>query len=158
VRASLLGIAALTPVALLQTGILRHLPDPPFPGFDSDRANLSDAAFRFGVPDGVLALASLVLNLPLARAGGPGRARRRPWIPLLVAAKVLGDAAGAGAYFSRMARGKDPWCAYCIAGAAADALALAAVLPEAREALGHLRSRGHRAGEGRGVAGSGEPA
>src|SRR5205807_2986120 len=114
---SLLGMAALTPVSLLQTGIVRHLPDPPLPNFKSDETNLSDAAYHFGVPDGTLALASLGANLPLAAWGGRDRARERPLVSLLAAGKALADALGAGGYFWRMASGKEPWCPYCITGA-----------------------------------------
>lgn len=48
---SLVGMAAMTPVALLQTGIVRHLPDPPLPRFRSDEAKLSDSAYQFGVTE-----------------------------------------------------------------------------------------------------------
>lgn len=40
---SLTGVAAMTAVSLLQTGILEHLPDPP-EGFDSDKVNTSTVA------------------------------------------------------------------------------------------------------------------
>jgi hypothetical protein len=33
-------------------GLVKHLPDPPLPGFDSDRVNSSDTAYKFGAPDG----------------------------------------------------------------------------------------------------------
>jgi hypothetical protein len=36
-------------VTLFQTGLVRHLPDPPLPGFDSDKVNSSDLAYRLGV-------------------------------------------------------------------------------------------------------------
>jgi hypothetical protein len=32
---SLVGMAAMTAVALFQTGVIEHLPDPPVDGFDS---------------------------------------------------------------------------------------------------------------------------
>jgi hypothetical protein len=110
---SLVGMAAMTPVGLLQTGIVRHLPDPPVGNFHSDQTNLSDTAYRLGVPDGTLALASLATNLPLAAWGGRGRAREQPWVALVAAGKALADAIGAGGYFWRMASSKEPWCPYC---------------------------------------------
>jgi hypothetical protein len=113
---SLAGMAAMTPVSLLQTGVVRHLPDPPFGNFHSDETNLSDAAYRFGTPDGTLALASLAANLPLAAWGGRDRALERPWVSLLAAGKALADALGAGGYFWRMASGKEPWCPYWVVG------------------------------------------
>jgi hypothetical protein len=50
---SLVGMASMGAVSLLQTGIVEHLPDPPIDGFDSDQTNLSDVAYQFGVPDGL---------------------------------------------------------------------------------------------------------
>ncbi len=52
--ASLAGIASMTAVTLLQTGILKRLPDPPVDNFDSDKVNSSDTAYRFGLPDGAI--------------------------------------------------------------------------------------------------------
>ena len=49
---SLLGMGAMAAVTLFQTGILKHLPDPPIDGFDSDKVNSSDTAYALGVPDG----------------------------------------------------------------------------------------------------------
>ncbi len=51
---SLVGMASMVTVSLLQTGILRHLPDPPLNGFNSDKVNSSDVAYQFGAPDGTL--------------------------------------------------------------------------------------------------------
>lgn len=130
---SLLGMAAMTPVALLQTGIIRHLPDPPLPRFRSDQANLSDAAYKLGIPDGTVALASLAANVALAAWGGRDRGRRRPWLPLLAAGKAAADALGAAWYLYQMVSGKEPWCAYCLTGAAANFGILAAALPEASD-------------------------
>jgi uncharacterized membrane protein len=137
--ASLAGMGSMTAVTLLQSGIVKHLPDPPLPGFHSDRVNSSDAAYWFGVPDGALAMASLALNLPLAAYGGERRARKRPWIPILAAAKALVDAAVAGWYFYQMPAREKAWCGYCIAGAAANFIVLALVAPEARSAINNLK-------------------
>lgn len=132
---SLVGMTAMGIVSLLQTGIVKHLPDPPFPRFDSDKANLSDAAFKAGTPDGTIALASLAANIPIAAFGGSDRAAQRPWISLVAAAKAAIDAAGAGAYFYRMASKKDPWCAYCIVGALSNFAVLGLTASEARNAV-----------------------
>jgi hypothetical protein len=135
---SMVGIAAMTPVSLLQTGIVRHLPDPPIGNFHSDEANLSEPAYRLGVPDATLALVSLAANLPMAAWGGQDRAQRQPWISLAAAGKALVDAIGAGGYFWQMASGKEPWCPYCITGALANFTILALALPEAITALENL--------------------
>jgi uncharacterized membrane protein len=79
------------------------------------------------------------LNLPLAALGGAGRAERRPWIPLLAAAKAGLAAVVSGWYFSQMPLREKAWCAYCAAGAAASVAVFALTLPEARRALDVLR-------------------
>ena len=38
---SLVGMAAMTAVTLFQTGVIKHLPDPPIDGFNSDKLNHS---------------------------------------------------------------------------------------------------------------------
>src|SRR5579884_4379121 len=116
---SLVGMAAMPPVCVLQTGLVRHLPDLPVRGVDSDGANLSDTAYRLGIPDGTLALASLAANIPVAAWGGAERAREQPWLSLGAAAKAVGDAVGAGSYFWQMLTGREPWCPYCITAALA---------------------------------------
>ena len=138
---SLAGMTSMAAVTLLQTGVVTHLPDPPLPGFDSDRVNLSDQAFPLGVPDGSLALLSLAANLPLAAAGGVDRAHTHPWLPLAAAAKAVVDAAVAGWYFYQMPAREKAWCGYCITGALANMAILALSLPEARQALTTLRAR-----------------
>lgn len=127
--------------SLLQLGVLEHLPDPPLPGFDSDKVNLSNEAYPFGIPDGTLALAGYAANLPIAAFGGADRATERPWLPLLGAAKAVVDAAIAGWYFYQMPAREKAWCAYCITAAAASFGILGLTLPEGRRALAALRSR-----------------
>jgi len=134
VGASLIGMATMVPVTLLQAGIVRHLPDPPFGAFNSDKTILSKSAFRFGVPDGALALASLALNVPLALYGQSDRPRRQPIVPMLLAAKTLVDAIGAGFNFWKMASKHEPWCAYCVIGALVNFSLVGLTLPQARQA------------------------
>jgi uncharacterized membrane protein len=136
---SLVGMASMTAVSLLQTGLVDHLPDPPLPGFNSDKVNTSDDVYQFGVPDGTLSLASLAANIPLAAFGEAGRARKKPWVPLMAAAKAATEAVGARWYFYQMPAKEKAWCGYCIAGALVNAGLLALTLPEAREALAALR-------------------
>lgn len=136
---SFLGMAAMGAVTLLQTGIVKHLPDPPLDSFHSDKVNSSEDAYQFGTPDGTLALATLAANLPIAAFGGQDRARKQPWVPLLAAAKAVVDAAGAAWYFYLMPAKEKAWCPYCITGALANWGILALTLPEAREALAAMR-------------------
>lgn len=136
---SLVGMGAMTAVSLLQAGLVKHLPDPPLEGFDSDKVNSSETAYMLGVPDGTVSLASLAVNIPLAACGGAERARRDPLLPLLAAGKATVEAGIAGWYFYQMPAKEKAWCAYCIIGALANFGIAALTLPEAREALGALR-------------------
>lgn len=138
---SLIGAASMAAVSLLQTGIVKTLPDPPLRRFDSRRVNSSNAAFAWGVPDGTISLASLAANVPLAAFGGARRAERVPWIPVLVMAKAAVEAPVAGYYFYRMPAKEQAWCGYCIVGAAATAGVLALALPEGLRALGQTFGR-----------------
>ena len=131
---SVLGMAAMVPVVLLQLGVVRHLPDPPIRGFDSDAANLSPEAFRFGVPDGVLVLVSMAANALLATVGPADRWRARPWLPWAISAKALVDVAGAAWYFHLMLTGQAAWCGYCIVGAFASLGVFLLTLPESYKA------------------------
>jgi uncharacterized membrane protein len=131
---SLVGIGAMTAVSLFQTGMVKHLPDPPLPDFDSDKVNSSDTAYALGVPDGTISLASLAVNIPLAALGGADRPEKIPLVPLAAAAKASVEAAVAGWYFYQMPAQEKKWCAYCIVGAAANFGIAALSLMEAKKA------------------------
>ncbi len=132
---SLLGMGAMTAVSLFQTGIIKHLPDPPIDGFDSDKVNSSETAYALGVPDGALSLASLAANIPLAAFGGENRAEEQPIVPILAAGKAVVEAVVAGWYFYQMVAVEKALCGYCITGALANMGIAALSLPEAIEAL-----------------------
>lgn len=141
VAVSLFGMANMAAVTLLQTGVLKHLPDPPIHGFDSDRVNTSDLAYSLGAPDGSLSLAGLAANIPLAGFGGADRAEKMPWAPIAAAVKSGLEAAAAGWYFYQMPAKEKAWCAYCIGGALANAAIFALTIPEACRAWRSARSR-----------------
>lgn len=138
---SLLGMTAMAAVSLLQTGIVKHLPDPPLDSFDSDKVNSSDTAYMLGVPDGTLSLASLAANVPLAAFGGVERAREAPLVSLVIAGKAVVEAAVAGWYFYQMPTKERAWCGYCIVGALCNFGIAALTLPEAMKALTVLREK-----------------
>jgi uncharacterized membrane protein len=138
---SIVGMASMAAVSLLQTGVIRHLPDPPLDSFDSDKVNSSDIAYALGAPDGTLSLAALGINLPLAAFGGASRIRRTPYVPIAAAVKAGLEAAAAAWYFYQMPAKEKKWCAYCIAGAIANFTVFGLTLPEAATAWKHLRSR-----------------
>jgi uncharacterized membrane protein len=138
---SLLGMGAMTMVSLFQTGVIKHLPDPPIDGFDSDKVNSSDTAYALGVPDGTLSLASLAANIPIAAFGGANRAEEQPVVPVLAAGKAIIEAVVAGWYFYQMPAVEKAWCGYCIVGAAANMGIAAFALPEAIEAFEILNNK-----------------
>jgi uncharacterized membrane protein len=128
---SLAGMAAMTGVALLQTGIIKRLPGLPVRGFDARRVVLSDTAFALGVPDGALSVASLAANLPLAAAGGAERARRHRWLPIGAAAKA-GMESLVSVWYLRREKAR---CSYCLIAAGANIAIFLLALPELRRAL-----------------------
>lgn len=138
---SLVGMTSMGLVSLLQTGVVRHLPDPPLDSFDSDKVNSSDTAYALGTPDGTLSLAGLALNVPLAGFGGIDRSEQMPYVSLAAAAKSGVEAVAAGWYFYQMPTKEKKWCAYCIVGAIANATIFALSLPEAIKAWKHLRRK-----------------
>lgn len=140
--ASTFGMASMAATALRQLGVIRHLPDPPLRGFDSDRVNLSPHAFPLGVPDGLIAFASFASNLPLAAWGGPRRAFTHPRLTLAIGGKAAVEAVISIAFFLQMPLREKAWCAYCIVAAAANVVVFGLSVPETRAALATLRSRG----------------
>src|SRR5947208_15579452 len=89
---SLLASASMGVIALYQTGLIRHLPEPPLPRMDADRVDSSAEAYeKFIVPDAILGLGSYAATMGLAAMGGKDRAREMPLIPLAQAAKVAFD-------------------------------------------------------------------
>src|SRR5690242_1457412 len=88
-------------LGMRQYGVIRHLPDPPVRGFNSDAVLTSRAAYPFGVPDSALAVIGLGGIIALATAGG---AHRPGWIDKLLAAGVAGGVASATYYLFQMYR------------------------------------------------------
>lgn len=138
VGVSLVGIGVMAIVSLLQTGMVRHLPDPPVdkPHFDSDRVNSTEEAYSYGMPDGPLTLAAHATMLAIAAAGPPERYENRKWLPLLATALALPQSAIAAKYlFYQMPKVDKAWCPYCVTDALMHFATLALTLPEMAKAL-----------------------
>jgi uncharacterized membrane protein len=132
---TLVGIAAMTLTSLLQFGLVRRLPDPPFGNFDTKKVNSSDEAYGYGGPDSPVNIMAHSASLILAATGGPGRARTHPWLPLLAAAVELPQSLVAARYLlHQMPHVDRAWCPYCITDALSHFATLGLVLPEAVEA------------------------
>jgi uncharacterized membrane protein len=136
---SLLGIATMAATTLLQMGIVRRLPDPPVGNFDTWKVNSSDEAYSYGGPDSPINILAHALSIVVAATGGPDRASRHAWLPLLAAAIEAPQSLVAAKYlFHQMPYVDEAWCPYCIADALAHFATLGLVLPEAIEAAAHL--------------------
>ncbi len=141
---SLVGIAAIGIVSLLQMGIVKHLPDPPVkkPHFDSDKVNSTKEAYSYGMPDGPLTIAAHATSIAIAAAGPPHRYKNRPWLPLLATAVALPQAAIAAKYlFYQMPKVDKAWCPYCVTDALMHFATVALTIPETIKALGTFTSR-----------------
>lgn len=105
-------------VSLFQSGLIRHLKDPPLKDFHSDKVNSSDTAYGWGMPDAPISIVSHSVNMALATAGGDERAEKQPWIPLAATAAAALPAATSAKYlFYQMPVREKGWCPYCIVDA-----------------------------------------
>lgn len=135
---SIAGVAMGQIITLYQLGILKRLPDPPLPIFDSSKIDASDDAYRhFLSPDGPMMMVSYAVTAWLASAGGKDRARDVPAVPVAFGLKVLGDAAVGLAYTGIALRGYGKLCAYCQTATVAS---LASAVLATPEAIGGLKN------------------
>jgi hypothetical protein len=132
---SALGAANMAAISLRQLGVIAHLPDPPLRGFDADRVTVDRQAWIFGIPDAPIETLALLANIPLARLASGAAAERFPWLPVLLGAKTLTEAAVALWYFEHMRTRVGVWCAYCIAGAGVNVALATLALPVARRGV-----------------------
>lgn len=141
--AALVGIASLGVVAAYQTGVVKHLPDPPLGPFHSDAVDAAGEAYAIGhLPDAALGIGSYAITLILAVMGGRDRHRQRPWVPLALLTKAAYDAVSSAYLTAEQASKHRRFCSYCLVAAAAAASMLPNAIPEARAALVELRRLG----------------
>lgn len=139
---SLAGVAIGKVVALYQTGIIKHLPDPPLKLFDSDRVDASDYAYKRGqTPDALFMIITYGITAALAGAGGRDRARTEPALPLALAGKAAYDVATCLALAKEEWDGNKALCAYCQVATVISIATLTLSLFEARDAMGTLERR-----------------
>lgn len=137
---SLVASAAMGVVSAYQVGLVRRPPEPRWPHLDAERVDASGEAYRFlHTPDAALALASYAGTLVLASAGDADRPTRRPWLPLLLLAKVMGDAAGAVYLTLEQGTRHRRFCSWCLVASAATLLSVPFAVPEAGAAWRNLR-------------------
>lgn len=135
---SVLGAAGLVDAAIMglyQMGVIRRLPDPPLPHFDSNAVVGSRAAYVLGAPDATLGALQLAATLVLAGAGGTRKSGRSRWLGVLLGLSTLGGAVGAAAYLYDMIAKQKRACAYCIPAAAISFAMLPLGLAELRDSF-----------------------
>ena len=136
---SLLASASMGVIALYQIGVIRHLPEPPLPMMNADKVDASAEAYeKFSMPDAALGFGSYAATLGLAAMGGESRATATPWIPIVLAGKVLVDAANAAKLTVDQWTKHKAFCFWCLLAAGATFAAVPLVLPEAKRALESL--------------------
>ncbi len=128
---SMVGTVMAQIVTAYQTGLIRHLPDPPFDVFDADKVDASAYAYkRFAAPDGVMMLTNYGVTAWLAATGGQDRQERHPLLSLAMGLKILGDAGTA------LQLAREEWqenrrlCAYCQVATLVSLASAALALPE----------------------------
>jgi uncharacterized membrane protein len=140
---SLLGVAMGQIVTLYQTGIIKHLPDPPIGPFDSDKVDASDYGYkRLDTPDAAGMIITYGLTTALAAAGGKGRHLTKPWLPLVMGAKILSDV------FTNVKLATEEWkenkalCFYCQTANVLSIASLALAVPEVLKAAKNIGKAG----------------
>jgi uncharacterized membrane protein len=142
VACGLAAVGAMGVITLYQIGIIKHLPEPPLPGFDADKVDASEEAYSyFQTPDAFIGLGSYAATMGLAAMGAKDRAATQPWIPLALLAKTTADAAQAAKLTIDQWTKHKAFCFWCLLAAAATFAALPLAVPEAVEAVNHLRKK-----------------
>jgi len=138
---SMLASATMGLIALYQTGLIKHLPEPPLPMLDADKVNGSPQAYeRFATPDAILGLGSYAATMGLAAMGGADRLRTMPWVPLALAAKVAFDAANAAKLTADQWTKHRAFCLWCLLAASATFAMVPLAIPETIAAARALTS------------------
>jgi uncharacterized membrane protein len=139
---SLVGVAVAKIVSLYQTGIIKSLPDPPVPVFDSNKVDASDYAYkRLNTPDGLMMITNYSITACLAGAGGKNRAEQNPLLPIAMGLKLLTDSATA------IQLGREEWqenkklCFYCQVATVSSLASLAIAAPEVIKAVKQITGK-----------------
>jgi uncharacterized membrane protein len=129
-------------IALFQSGVIRHIPEPPLPALDADKVDASAEAFkRFEVGDAFLGFVSYGVTMTLAAMGPPDRVDRQPWIPLVLAGKIAFDVATAAKLSIDQWTKHKAFCFWCLVAGTATFATAPLATPEARTALARLSER-----------------
>jgi hypothetical protein len=142
VALSLLSIGCMALISLYQSGVIRHIPEPPLPGLDADRVDASDEAYsRMQVGDAFIGMGSYAVTAGLAAMGGARREIEAPWMPLALAGKTLFDSVQAGVLTYHQFARHHAACFWCLLASGATWATAILALPEARAAFTVVRRR-----------------
>src|SRR5665213_1718707 len=131
--------ASMSVIALYQLGILKHVPEPPLPRFDSDNITGSAKAYSLlSTPDAVLAMGSYAATMTLTAMGSADRANEQPLLPIALAAKAGFDAVVAAKFTLDEWQKHRRLCFWCLLASAATFASLPLVIFEARSAIRRL--------------------
>lgn len=135
---SALGLLDFAFLSLYQGGVIKRLPDLPFPAFDSNKVNASQDAYQMGAPDATISAWIYSTNMVLSTAGGSEHSGRKPIHDLLLGTTIAANAAGALYYLYNMTFYQKKICPYCIAGAAINIASAVIMKPLLMKALSRL--------------------
>jgi len=139
---SLAATGAMGVIALYQTGVLKHIPEPRIPGFNADKvAGSAEAYSILGIPDGLLGMGSYAVTAALATIGASDRTIERPALSLLMAAKVGVDTAFAAKSVRDQWKKQHAFCSWCLLACAVTFAAVPLVIPETRAATRQMARR-----------------
>jgi len=113
------ALGSLIPVALFQLNILKRLPDPPGAIFDSRTIVMSKDAFPFGIPDGLLGLASYGTTFLLIFAAGQPAGSRNYLLTTSLQGKLLLDGSMAAWNATKQVTQFGRICSWCMGTALA---------------------------------------
>ena len=143
---SLFSVGVMGGIALYQMGILKTIPEPRLPGFNTEKVTSSPQAYsHLTAPDAILGLVSYGVTAALAGAGAQNRWKTHPWIPLCMAGKVMMDATLASNLTADEWAKNRAFCLWCLLTTAATFVALPLAIPEAKAALRRLTGEQHGA-------------
>jgi uncharacterized membrane protein len=141
---SLFSAGIMGGIGLFQMGILKKIPEPPWPGFDAEKVNGSGEAYSYlATPDALLGFVSYGFTACLAATGGQTREQTHPWIPLSMMAKITVDAVIAGKLTIDQWTKYRAFCLWCLLATAATFAVPPFAFPEAKAALRRLTQSDH---------------
>lgn len=141
VVASFVAALCMQIVALYQMGILSHVPEPPLPGLNADAVDAAPEAYSplgLPIPDALLGLVSYSVTAALAGLRGDDRVSHWPWLVIVLALKILVDAAMAGWLSYEQWSKHRAFCSWCLLAALATFASVGLVVPETVAAIRRL--------------------